>query len=732
VDIQDVIFVMEKKIADASLLQPISSEQVTDEKEIIIDNSDQTGRPQIVLKSGDSFLLTDSCGDLPSSRQEIGLFRHGTRFVRMCNLFLAGRKLVALSHQSTEMSNACHIDLTNAPLTSTQGRTIEQGAVHIDRFVQLEQDTLAQTFTITSFYQEPLQLTLSLLVGADFTDLFELRGFGREQHGTVLPPLLHEHAVTLRYKGLDQVERQTQMNFDPPAAVIQPDRAGWMLQLERGVPYQISVTAKMSETDGDKVSMQSASHHWSTLAQPTITSDDPIFDRWLKRGMQDLMMLSTMTPYGYYPYAGIPWYCTPFGRDGLITALEYLPWYPQVAKGTLRFLAAYQGAKIDAFTDEEPGKILHEFRTGEMAQCREIPFIPYYGTVDATPLFLILLEAYLRWTDDRALLEALWPNAQAAVRWMVEYGDKDGDRFLEYHTASEKGLQHQGWKDSLDGINHSDGRIARSPIALSEVQGYAYAAYRAMSYLAQRQGYLDEASRWERAATELQTQFVEQYWWEDEQIFYQGLAAQKEPCDVVSSNAGHCLWSGVVPDDLAQKVISRLMRADMNNGWGMRTLSSQAALYNPLSYHNGSIWPHDTAVVGAGIARYGGKAQAGALLQSLYDASHYFADARLPELYCGFERRAGYGPTRYPVSCSPQAWAAGAPFLLLSSLLGLQPNAATQSLTLQQPTLPDCLNSLELRGITIGSRTVHLRFIRVGTQTEVVLGQENEIAVRVL
>jgi glycogen debranching enzyme len=491
----------------------------------------------------------------------------------------------------------------------------------------------------------------------------------------------------------------------------------------------------MSETGTDILKTKPAATLWQREAsqpQPHIISDNPFFNRLLERGMNDLMMLSTMTPYGFYPYAGIPWFNCPFGRDGLITALEFLPFYPQIACGVLKFLATYQGTKVEPFTDEEPGKILHEFRTGEMANCREIPYIPYYGTVDATPLFLITLAAYIRWTNDRALLEQLWPNAQAAARWMVEYGDRDGDTFLEYGTTSEKGLDNQGWKDSWDAISHSDGRIAAKPMALSEVQGYAYAAYRATSYLAQQLGQTTEAAHWDQQAEILQQNFLEHYWWEDEHVVYLGLAQQKEPCDVVSSNAGQCLWTGILPEDKAQLVIERLLRNDMFSGWGIRTLSTQAARYNPLSYHNGSVWPHDTAIIAAGCAHYGGKQEAGQLLKSLFDASNHFENARLPELYCGFERRKGYGPTRYPVSCSPQAWATGAPHMILIAMLGLLPNAQEQHLTLHQPTLPNWLNTLEIDGLYIGERRIHLHFKRHGDHTEVIPGHNNQIELNII
>lgn len=726
---------MTENVPEVALLQATATHEVqAGRKPDLIEAKEQIATaPQITLKCGDSFLITDIYGNLPSSRQEMGLFRHGTRFLRTCNLFLEGSSLITLSHQTSRMSDACHIDLTNMPLHVNPELTVEQGIVHIDRFLELEQDYLVQTFTITSFHLLTLPLTLSMKIGTDFCDLFEVRGIQRQQSGTQQPAKCSEQGVELSYLGLDKIERRSRFQIEPATPYVQDDRIDWSLNLERGKPVEIRVKILMSESSEEQLETQPAARLWlQESRQPRIVTDNPFFNNLIERGMNDIMMLSTMTPYGYYPYAGIPWFNCPFGRDGLIAAMEFLPLYPQVARGTLKFLAAYQGTKVEPFTDEEPGKILHEFRSGEMAHCREIPYIPYYGTIDATPLFLITLEAYMRWTDDRELLQELWPNAQAAARWMIEYGDRDGDTFLEYDCASEKGLANQGWKDSWDGISHGDGRIALSPKALSEVQGYAYAAYRATSYLARKLGEQEEAAHWDQQAETLQQNFLEHFWWEEEQSVYQSLARHKEPCDVVSSNAGQCLWSGILPDDKARQIIQRMMKKDMLSGWGIRTLSTEAAQYNPLSYHNGSVWPHDTAMIGAGIALYGGKEEAGQLLKALFDASLHFEQQRLPELYCGFERRQGYGPTRYPVSCSPQAWATGAPHMLLTALLGMHPNAEAQHLTLHQPTLPGWLNKLEINDLYIGNLRIHLVFENKDGYTQVTLGRDNEVDVRVI
>ncbi|GCE11131.1 amylo-alpha-1,6-glucosidase [Tengunoibacter tsumagoiensis] len=698
----------------------------------LIEGREQVSTSTLTLKCGDTFLLADACGDLLAARQEMGLFRHGTRFLRTCNLFLEGLPLTMLSHQVADIGDSAHIDLTNTAFTSSGGELVEAGVVHVNRYIELEQDYQTQTFTVTNFATEPLQLRLSLKIGADFCDLFEVRGMQRPLRGTLQAPKVQRDRIVLSYCGLDTVERSTHIAFEPATSLVSAERIDWVLSLPRSEPVTIRLTINTHDGNAETILTTPATTLWREQQLPTISTNDPLFNQLLQRGMNDLMMLSTMTPHGFYPFAGIPWFSCPFGRDGLLTALEFLPWFPQVAQGTLAFLAAYQGTKVEPFTDEEPGRILHEFRTGEMANLREIPYIPYYGTVDATPLFLIVLEAYIRWTNDFAFLDKIWPNAEAAAQWIVEYGDRDGDGFIEYHTASEKGLSNQGWKDAWDAIVHGDGRVARAPKALCEVQGYVYAAYQSMATLARKLGKMQAVQQWEERAEALQERFLQTFWWEDEHVFYQALAENKELCDVVSSNAGQCLWTGIVPNEKARLLIKRLMQEDMFSGWGIRTLSTREKRYNPMSYHNGSIWPHDTALIGAGFALQGGKDEAGKVLKSLYAASQYYEDSRLPELYCGFVRRPGYGPTRYPVSCSPQAWAAGAPFILISALLGLHPNAEAHRLTLHQPTLPEWLHTLEINGLFVGGRRVHLRFIRMGEHTEVVLGKENEVDIRVL
>ena len=699
-----------------------------------LQGSASTSVEKITLKHGDAFLVADARGDLPESEQETGLYWRGTRFLRTCDVFLTGQPLIPLSHSISDEEGACQIDLTN-PYLRQAGEPVYQGTLHVRRMLELHNNVLTQRILLTSYHSAPIALKLGVKVSADFRDLFEVRGLARDRRGTLHAPQMAREGVTLTYDGLDNVRRVTTLTLSPQATLAVPQGLFWDLTVAPGASTEVRLVVTLRTENDDPIEFEGAGNGADSLprgaARPVVASNNVFFNRMLVRGMHDLEMMCARTRYGLYPYGGIPWYVCPFGRDALITSLEFLPWFPQVARGTLAFLAAHQGTKVDDFTEEEPGRILHEYRTGEMANCREIPFIPYYGSVDATPLFLITLEQYIRWSNDLPFLQRHWSHAQAAARWMLDYGDADGDGFLEYAKLSDKGLVNQGWKDSWDAVMHADGSLARAPIALCEVQAYAYAAFRAMDYLARRMGQPAEAERWAAEAEQMQTRFLERFWWPEEQCFYLALDGDKRPCEVVTSNAGQCLWTGIVPDEMAEGVIARLLRPDMYSQWGIRTLSDRAARYNPMSYHNGSVWPHDTALVGAGFARYGHKAEAGELLGHLFGVSLYYGGSRLPELYCGFSRVTGHGPTRYPVACAPQSWAAGAPFLLLGSVLGLEPEADRQRLNLRVPTLPAWMDSLDLHHLRLGGEELQLRFERSVHGTSVILTSASEVEVRV-
>jgi len=567
-------------------------------------------------------------------------------------------------------------------------------------------------------------VTIGLRFAADFVDVFEVRGQERPRRGTSSVERLSSDGVLLRYCGLDGVERYTTLCFEPAPARLDTWGAEFKLKLNGGEGTRIVLRAYCGspKEDGWDIrryyrALRSSRHglRQASGRAASLEGSNAVFNELVRRSVADLYMLMTDTPHGPYPYAGIPWYSTVFGRDGIITALLTLWTDPTIAKGVLSFLAAEQATEIDPERDAEPGKILHEMRQGEMARLGEVPFARYYGSVDATPLFVMLAGAYYTRTGDLDTIRGIWPNIQAALQWIDTYGDPDHDGFVEYDSQSAAGLTNQGWKDSGDAIFHADGELANGPIALCEVQGYVYAAKRYAAELAGALGDDTMAARLTEAAETLRRRFEDAFWCEDLSTYAIALDGEKRPCRVISSNAGHALLTGIAAPDRAARVAETLFRVGSFSGWGIRTVAMSAVRYNPISYHNGSVWPHDNAMIALGLSRYDFKQPVLRILTGMFNAASYWEPRRLPELFCGFARRRT-GPTMYPVACSPQAWASAAVLALVQASLGLQFDPAAREIRFEHPMLPAFLDHLHVRGLRLGDAEADVLLHRSGEE----------------
>jgi glycogen debranching enzyme len=674
-----------------------------------------------VLKHGDMFAVFDRSGDvLPGGEQ--GIYYGGTRFLSHLVVLVDDRRPLLLSSTVKEDNALMVVDLTNPDYLSENRIVRPRDTVHVFRCSFLWNGICYNKLRVHNYDLRPLEVSLELFFGGDFADIFEVRGVKRERRGTLLEPEVEPDSVCLAYEGLDRCVRRTRICFDPAPRRL----SGCDALFSETIPPHGECTyliAFACEIDERKPSVQvfetalgeaSEDLRSGVARDATIYTSNEQFNDWVNRSTSDLHMMATQTLAGPYPYAGVPWFSTEFGRDGIITALEHLWVNPAMARGVLGYLAATQARETTPEQDAEPGKILHEVRRGEMASLREIPFGRYYGSVDATALFVMLAGAYYERTADRELIESIWPNLEAALGWIAERGDLDGDGFVEYARSSPKGLVHQGWKDSVDPVFHADGTLATAPVALCEVQGYCFAAWRAAAALAVMLGLEERAAEYRHRADALQRSFEQAFWSEDLKTYALALDGKKQPCRVRTSNPGHCLFAGIAGAQHAQQVAHTLLDDSHFSGWGIRTVADTEPRYNPMSYHNGSVWPHDNAIAAYGLARYGFKHGVLKVFTGLFDISLFVDLHRMPELICGFVRRAGEGPTLYPVACAPQAWSAASVFLLLQACLGLEIDAPRMQIRFTRPVLPESLEHISLRNLRIRDSSVDLSIDRHG------------------
>ena len=688
------------------------------------------------LKHQDCFAIFNAFGNIDVElNPEEGLYYKGTRFLSKFKFKIFEECPILLSASLKEDNTLFTSDLTNPDLYFQDNLLVPKGSIHIFRSRFLYENCCYEKFVVRNFHLSPVELIISFCFGSDFADIFEVRGFKRKKRGTLFPPQIEKNKLKLGYEGLDSKKRFFEISFNHLPENFCEDCASFKITLAPKEEYQLLITLKCFIEDEiySKLSYSKALYllkkHFADWEEESckIYTSNTHFNQWVKRSFADIVMLTSHTPFGPYPYAGVPWFNTIFGRDGIITSLECLWINPELAKGTLAYLSETQAKEFSPAQDAQPGKIVHEIRTGELAKTGEIPFARYYGSADATPLFVILAGKYFERTGDLDFIKRIWKSIVMAVEWMENYGDIDGDGLIEYEP-SEIGLVNKGWKDSEDSVFYEDGGLAKPPIALVEIQGYAYRAKKEAAKLARLLGEKDLAIRWEKSADTIKELIEEKYWCEDIKCYALALDGDKKPCKVRTSNAGHLLFTKAIPLSRARELYNLFFENHFFSGWGIRTLSSLEKRYNPLSYHNGSVWPHDNAIIGYGFSLYGLKDGTLKILEALFEASTFFKLHRIPELFCGFKKRPNEGPTHYPVACHPQAWAAGALFLLLQGCLGL--SFEDNKISFYHPLLPHFIEELWIKDLKFKDGKVDLYFKNYGEDVVInVIKKEGNIKI---
>ncbi|MHB1683986.1 MAG: amylo-alpha-1,6-glucosidase [Bacilli bacterium] len=703
-----------------------------------------------VIKENDLFLVTDNQGHVAHPQHSdfaYGLYTKDTRVLSRYYWFIDGLSFHLLSADTNRNYEGMYRYGNDSP---APGAAV---ALHADTLIlnrrQLidGQGGLIEETVCENYGEQDIELRLNYLVDADFNDMFEVRGYSSRLLSKTIRITIDKATAKFSFEASDGQMMSTLIRVesgageyvhisaaaeDTPLPDASSPQSGIRIHGDIHVAARQSATWRIRiavETEAVKTppesglspgesvpfavlerNLQDRYKDWLKTTPQIQTQID--FERWYGQGLRDLRMLVTDIGYGPFPVAGVPWFAVPFGRDSLLTAFEALHIAPQLVRGTLATMAEYQGRQLSAERDEEPGKMMHELRVGELARTGEIPFGPYYGSIDATPLFLVLAAEYADWTGDLTFVRGFLENVKRAFEWIENYGDRDGDGFVEYYRQADGGISNQGWKDSGDSIMHKDGRLAEGPIALCEVQGYVYKAYRSWARLYRRIGRSAEAEHCAQKAQQLQQLFIETFWIAEDSIVALALDAHKTPLRVVTSNMGQVLWSGILPDALAAKMVVRLLQADLFSGFGVRTLSALESAYHPLSYHNGSVWPHDNALILFGMSQYGYADAVVRVAQGLLRASGHFPQMRLPELFGGYAAEPDEAPAPYRVSCSPQAWAAAAPLLTLRALLGVKVDPEQAVFTCAPSLLPG-MDHLTVTGLYVGRGTVDIVVDRV-------------------
>jgi glycogen debranching enzyme len=672
---------------------------------------------RVILKHNDVMFVSDLAGDVPAGNDAgLGLYRSDSRFLSTFELRLNGRRPILLNH-GVDRAYVATFQLSNPVLEPRHGgAAIPKQSLSLRR-TRFVHDGVHERIGLQNCNRHAVEVDLELRFDADFLDIFEVRGYRPERPmGTPEPPVATETGLTFGYRGRDDIRRSTEIVLQP---VPRLNKGTACVSIRLGPQERYVLLVDMLPLmgggqpeadfhfDAALEALERTYKHWNASCTRWESDNESLDGGLIWRNLEDLRVLCDDRPTGLYPTAGVPWYAVPFGRDALITSIQTMALNPDLAVGSLRYLARHQGQKVDPYREEEPGKILHEMRYGELANLGQVPHTPYYGTVDATPLFLVLLVELLNWTADVDLLSELTPNVMAALRWIDEYGDLDGDGLVEYKQHGRIGVRNQGWKDSWDSLIEEHGEPAPLPAALVEVQGYVHRAKSGLARILRRQKQLAKAEKLEAEAEALRARFESAYWMPAEKFYAQALDRDKHQVASISSNPGHCLWSGIVDRERARDVTRRLMAPDMFTGWGVRTLSSRALSFNPMSYHNGSIWPHDNSIIAAGLRRYGYREEAERIAHAVLEAGMRFSDHRVPELFCGFnrDRRFGAGPGEYLVSCSPQAWGAGSLFHLLQVLAGVEVDMFENRLRID-PLDTKLYRRLRVEGMRVGDGVV--------------------------